>query len=516
MLDPKESLSRKFITKWAWLYAFVFITAPLGYVMRIILTWELTPEEIGIIYGTISLLALVGVYTDFWLTESLNYFLPKYLIKNDYARSKYLLLFTLIAQVSTSTLVSFWLYFWASFLAQEYFHTLHAQPVIQIFSFYFIGGHILQVISTFFNAIQNVKLQKSIELFRMIMTVWGALILLFSGNGNIETYSWIWILWLYFWLILWCFIFYFSYYKVYLTLPIKKDLILRKDLIHYSLWTLFSANVSTVLHQLDMQFVTYFLWVYDTGIYSIYLALVGIPFIFLWPLIGFLYPVISEIWGRSELEKIKTIYSIFSTHLSIIMLWISGIFFLIGWDIVTLLFWEKFIESGIALAFIAPFLFLNVLIQINFQILWWLGYVKKRIKVLIWTVLFSVPVSLICILGYKYHSIPFPSGSAAASFAVGISWVLLWVLSYRAVREYAHWFLWWIFSRNFIIVWILSILLTLFPFYKNIHMGFSGRFISLPAIWFVLLGSLIIFLVVNFRQIKQFMQTIRNVRNWNL
>lgn len=43
MLLKEESLSRKFITKGAWLYLFVFLTAPLGYVMRIILTGDLNP-----------------------------------------------------------------------------------------------------------------------------------------------------------------------------------------------------------------------------------------------------------------------------------------------------------------------------------------------------------------------------------------------------------------------------------------------------------------------------------------
>ncbi len=516
MLDPKESLSRKFITKWAWIYAFVFLTAPLGYVMRIILTGELTPSEIGIIYGTISLLWLIGVYTDFWLTESLNYFLPKYIIKNDYARSKYLLLFTLFTQILTSTLVSIWLYLSAWFLAREYFHTPIAESIIKIFALFFIGSHILQVIGTFFSAIQNVKLRSSIELFRMIMTVLWASILLFSGNGNIESYAWIWIGWVYSWLLLSWILFYFLYYRVYFSLPQKKDTILRKSFIQYSLGTLFSANVSTVLHQIDMQFLTYFLWVYDAGIYSIYLALVGIPFIFLWPIIWFLYPVISEIWGRGEREKVTTIYSIFSTYLSVIMLWVWGIFFLIGWDISYFLFGEKFVESGKALLFIAPFLFLNVLVQINFQILSWLGHIRKRIYVLLWTLMLSIILGLVCILGYKYDFLPFPSGSSAASFAVWVSWILMWILSYRAIREYAYGFVWWVFLKNLIIVWIFTIGLTLFPFYKSISLGLSLRLSHLPIIWFVLFSSLIIFLVLNFLQIKEFIKIVQQVRRWNL
>lgn len=185
-----------------------------------------------------------------------------------------------------------------------------------------------------------------------------------------------------------------------------------------------------------MQFLTYFLGVYDAGIYAIYLSLVGIPFIFLSPLISFLFPVISEIGGRGEKAKIKTIYSTFSTYASVIIAWMAGLFFVSSEEIAAFLFGETFLGSGIALYFVAPFLIFNILVQINFQILGGLGFVRKRIEILIWTLLLNISVNLICILGYKYGYIPFPNGSAAASFSVGISWILMWFLSYRAIHEY--------------------------------------------------------------------------------
>lgn len=514
MLLKEESLSRKFITKGAWLYLFVFLTAPLGYIMRIILTGDLNPGEIGIIYGTISLLSLLGTYTDFWLTESLNYFLPKYIIKNDYARSKYLLLLTLSVQIFTSTIVSLGLYFWSSWIALHYFHTEQAQWVIQILSLFFIGMHLLQVITTFLNAIQNVKILKMIDFFRMLATVTWSSILLLSGEWNIYTYSWMWIVGLYSGLIFWSILFYLFYYREHLTIPFKKDITLRKEVIRYSLGTLFSANVGTVLHQVDMQLLTYFLGVYDAGIYAIYLSLIGIPFIFLTPIITFLFPVISEIGGRWEKDKIQTIYGIFSTYTSVIIGWIAGLFFVTGESIAAFLFGETFHSAGIALYFIVPFLIFNVLIQINFQILGWLGFVRKRIEVLVWTLLMNVSVNLIAILGYKYGYIPFPSGSAAASFSVGISWILMWFLSYRAIREYAVWFDWKFFLQN---IWAILLFIIGFLFLKegrDITFGLVGRLQYAPSIGFALFWCLAIFLIINTSHIQEFIRTIKKVRNW--
>ncbi|MDD2693503.1 MAG: oligosaccharide flippase family protein [Candidatus Gracilibacteria bacterium] len=513
MLLKEESLSRKFITKGAWLYLFVFLTAPLGYVIRIILTGDLNPSEIGIIYGTISLLSLLGTYTDFGLTESLNYFLPKYIIKNDYARTKYLLLFTLSVQIITSTLVSLGLFFGSSWIAGHYFHTEQAQGVIQILTLYFIGIHLIQVITTFLNAIQNTKIMKMIEFFRMFVTMIGASILLFSGSGNIYSYSWTWIIGLYIGLIFGSIIFYISYYRQHLTIPLQKDTLLRKEIIKYSLGTLFSANVGTLLHQVDMQFLTYFLGVYDAGIYAIYLSLVGIPFIFLSPLISFLFPVISEIGGRGEKAKIKTIYSTFSTYASVIIAWMAGLFFVSSEEIAAFLFGETFLGSGIALYFVAPFLIFNILVQINFQILGGLGFVRKRIEILIWTLLLNISVNLICILGYKYGYIPFPNGSAAASFSVGISWILMWFLSYRAIHEYTVGFNWRFFLQNIGAIIFFMIAFVLLEDGRDITFGLTGRLQYAPSIGFALLGSLTIFFIVNTSHIKEFLSTVRKVRS---
>ena len=56
MLNQNETLSEKFVKKGSWIFFFTFLVAPIGYFIRIILTGDLSVEEIGILYGIIGLL----------------------------------------------------------------------------------------------------------------------------------------------------------------------------------------------------------------------------------------------------------------------------------------------------------------------------------------------------------------------------------------------------------------------------------------------------------------------------
>ena len=46
MIDVHSSLSEKFLKKGFWLYFFAFIIAPIGYLIKIILSNELKVEEV--------------------------------------------------------------------------------------------------------------------------------------------------------------------------------------------------------------------------------------------------------------------------------------------------------------------------------------------------------------------------------------------------------------------------------------------------------------------------------------
>lgn len=116
---------------------------------------------------------LLQAYSDFGITESLNYFLPRYIIEKDYGRCKYLLVFSFCIQMITSVILGIFLFCMADFLSVWQFKTPIAKEVMQIMSLFFVGLNLMQISTILFSASQNTKFQKGMDFFRMVMTVLG-------------------------------------------------------------------------------------------------------------------------------------------------------------------------------------------------------------------------------------------------------------------------------------------------------------------------------------------------------
>lgn len=514
MINTEESLSQKFIRKWSWIFLFTLLTAPLGYIIRILLTGNLSPSDIGIIYGSMSFLALLSVYNDFGLTESLNYFLPKYIIKKDYARCKYLLMFAFKTQFITSIILGGGVYMMADFLSVWHFKNPVAKDVLQIMALFFLGLNLMQVATIIFSASQDTKLQKGIEFFRMFMTVVGIGWLTFLHQWNIINYVWAWVGAIYVTVFFAWIIGYSRYYKPYFYgVSEHKDHTLRKTFIKYSLWTFVWANIWVLLHQLDQQILQNMTNSSEWWIYAMYLSLIGIPFIILSPILAFLFPVVSAIPKEQQKEKVQSIHAIFSNTMCVIALWASAMFLLLGKHIAIFLYGSDYAESGNALLFIAPFLFLNVLIQINFQIMAGIGMVRERVYILGKTLLLNVSLVIILILGFQKGILPFPSAASATSFAVWFSWILMWILSYQSIRPYHGKIDWKWLSKNILtlIIWLGMVyvynLLSYIP-----HFGTTGRLTYLIEIGFVFWWSIIIFLLLNLSEMRRFVSIVQSVR----
>lgn len=88
-------MSEKFIKKWFWLYLFSFIIAPIWYIIKIIISNELTVEEVWIVYSVISLVTLFWSFNDFdW--QKVELFFTKIYRKKDYSKAKSVLTYTLL------------------------------------------------------------------------------------------------------------------------------------------------------------------------------------------------------------------------------------------------------------------------------------------------------------------------------------------------------------------------------------------------------------------------------------
>ena len=165
----------------------------------------------------------------------------------------------------------------------------------------------------------------------------------------------------------------------------------------YALWVFLAVNAGVLLSQIDMQMVVFLLGTEAAGYYANYLSIIRIPFILLTPGIVFLFPVISDLFAKEKYDKIALIKSLFSQYFFILGLISGAMFLLLGTDITTLLFSDKFETSGHILAYSAPFLFFNFLLQIHFQILSGTGQVKERMWILMQSVVLNTVLNVLFI-----------------------------------------------------------------------------------------------------------------------
>lgn len=505
MIDEYKSLSEKFLKKWFWLYAFSLIIWPIWYITKIIISDEITVSELWILYWIISLITLISTYNDLGFTESLKHFVPKFVTEKNYDKVKSVLFYALFSQILTSFIIVFFFFFWADFIAENYFKTQKASEILKIFSFFLIWINIFQTINSFFLAVQNSFAYKITEFFRMIFILFSVLFTFFGNYSNLLNYSYSWLIWLYLWIIITIFIFYKNYYKKYFKnskIIYEKELI--KSIWKYSLMVALWAQVWVLLSQIDMQMIIYLLNSEDAWYYTNYLSIINIPFLVLWPIFMILMPIFSELNSKNEIEKINQIKFSFSNIFLIIWIIFNWFMFIFWKEIAFVLFWEKYINSWIILQWSILFLIFNFLLQINFNLMAWIWEVKKRVSILLFAIFTNFILNFLFI---KWLWVNW------ASLATGFWWVLIWFLSEKFLNE--KWFK-TIYNFKEISINILFFIIFWWFFYyfiPEIIKNFSRIewFFSLFLIFFI---WIIPFWILNKKLFKSFILEVKNLKKW--
>ena len=152
-----------------------------------------------------------------------------------------------------------------------------------------------------------------------------------SDKSTFLNYSYSWLIGLYLWIVFAIIIFIKVYYKKYLNnISITKNSTFIKKILKYSGLVVIGTSASSLLWQMDMQMIIYFLWTHEAWYYTNYLSIITIPFVLIWPIFVFLFPVISEMHWKWDITKIQLVKNIFTKNF--IAIWIMfNIFFFILW-----------------------------------------------------------------------------------------------------------------------------------------------------------------------------------------
>lgn len=502
MIDQHRSLSEKFLKKGFWLYLFSFIIAPVGYVTKIVISGEVSVSELWILYWVISLITLLSSFNDFGMTESMNYFIPKFIQKKDYSKVKTLVAYAFIIQLITGLVLAWILFIFADYLALHYFKSDQAANVLRIICLFFLWINIFQVFNNFFLAVQNTFYSRVTDFLRSLFIMISVIFMVFLEIWTLSNFSIAWVMWLYFWIIFVLYFFYTKYYKEYFRwIPYCFSWKYFYSVFKYAIIVFIAAQSATILSQMDMQMVIYFLWTTDAWYFTNYLSIITIPFLIIWPIFWLLYPVFSELHAKNEDTKIKLVKKIMQKNFIAIAICINILFFVFAETIAYILFWEQYITSWKILQFAIPFLTFNFLLQINFNILAGIWKVRQRLNIILIAMVFNFFANIILISYYWVYW---------AALATSFWWVLIWILSEISLwSKYFSHFDYIFLLKNIIVMIILWVFMRtiIVPIMFELSRFQNFYFMCIIGIlWFML------FWILNFKELKNFMKRIKEIK----
>lgn len=390
-------LKDKLLKKGFWLYFFAFLIAPTGYIIKLIAARTMWVEDVGLFYSILGLIGIVASYNDLGLTESLQYFLPRYLIAKDYTKAKSLLVTTWMIQFVSGILVWGALRIMAPWLAEYYFQSSQSVIVLKRFCLYFLVVNLFQVMQSLFLAAQDTKISNGIDAARM-WTVVLILVMIWQIDAltvSIITLTYSWIIGLFIGIIIAWTLFWRRFGKMMLEYPMIWHWWLMYEWIGYAWRVFLGANVSTLFGQIDLQFALYFLgkeaaWYWTT--YGSLLAAIGL---ITGPLAWYLFPLVNELTLKWEYHKLQLLMRYIGFWLFWCALFTWLLVYQFGPLIALLLFGEKFRYSGELFQFAAPFLMIWPAVSFMFQYLAWIGKVKERVKLLLIGLIATIVLNLI-------------------------------------------------------------------------------------------------------------------------
>lgn len=488
-LLPDQPLGEKLIKKGFWLYFFSYLIGPIGYFIRIIISNNLTVSDVWIVYSIIWFVSLLSSYNGLWLTESLRYFIPKYYIKKQFNFIKTSIFWSLWIQTLTSTLIIFFLRQGSDWLALNHFHSVEAGQILRYFCRYFLGINLFQVLQSVIISFQDTLISKLMEFIKMFAILSFSIIFFFIWKGSILTYSLAWILWLWVAMIIGIILSWKKYGFVLTAWKLSHDKVMLSKYWKYSLWAFLAMNAGVLLWMIDQQMIIVILWAENAWYYTNYLSLFNIIWILVSPIFMLLFPMFTEILAKKQMNKLKLLQNFLYTYLSLLTISLSVLLVVLGPEIVTILYGNKFIFSGILLSYGASFFVLNTLLSINFTILAGMGKVKQKTLITLLAAWVNIVLNLILLNTIWIYW---------ALISTMFGWFLMWILTLGIINSNQKITIQWgVFLKNiffFILMWAIVFL------FKDRFMIYS-RWVNLFILcWLGLIYYWFIF-VLNYKKI---------------
>lgn len=500
----EETLSKRLIKKSSLMYITLFFSAPFWYFIKMISSRSLSVEEIWLFFSVQWLVLFLWNYVDLWLTESLQYYLPKLRIEKNHNGYKSAFWNVVVIQIFLALLFWISLFFSADRLAINYFHHESANSIIKILSFYFTIFCIANINISVLFGFQRTEIVNILEMVKSGMTLSVIIILTTYWFFNTDTLAISWLIWVSIATFFWLFYVFKNYWYT-LKWKFDFDKTLFREQITYATWSLVWWSTITLFSVLDQQFIMQFLWIESVWYHANFISILMMFSIIVSPILWLCYPIVTELYIKKETEKLNVFINMIIKYICVFSLFLSWIFIIFWSDLWYILFGSKFIYSWELSSYWAPFIIFNNLARIFFWILAWIWQVKQRMKVLIITLLFNI-MSLYCFFWI------FGMWLLWSVLSLWLTWLLMSFLSYKIVNKiitikFDFWFFFSNLAFMTIMVWLIFYIKTSIWLELNSWYNITTQFFLLNIFYLVAMS------VFNYKSFFLIWNEVKKFRN---
>jgi len=412
------SYSKKIADDFKIVFIGTYVSAFLGYLLRLYLARRLSLEDYGLTFSVIAMFGLFGILSDFGLGSALTKFIPEYIVKKQYKNIKTSFLTIVFINSAIAFIVGIIFIFFSKVISNAFLKD-YAWLAIVLYSIYFIFTPLLNALKSSFRGFGKILLYTATDVLLAVLLLVETIILLIFNFG---VYS--------------IFISYATYgivttvvfYKVFIkkvfpkyhTYTFKYNPALSKKLFGFGIFIAISNLFGSIFGRLDTIMLTMLSSLKQTAYFQASFPLARA----LWD-VGTIFgvvmlPIISEAWTRKHYEELKKdienillIFFILSIPVIIVLYTYSN-------DIIRLLYGNEYLPAAISLKILSAAIFLKIFTKINNTILLGIGKPSYLLKYVFIGALLNIICNILLIPKF---------GAQGASYSLTISFSFILVYS---------------------------------------------------------------------------------------
>ena len=414
-----ENHVKKFITGSALVMFANILAGVLNYFIRRTLAINLSIQDFGFLYGTMSLCMLCLSYVDLGLSRSANILIARTHNESNIRKSLSYFNYFFVLKLSISLVLFFFFIFTYSFWLHKFLKYNNSLPFFILLS--------LLVLQSIYSAAGSVFIALQKFLANCIMTILSILItlliIIFFDSNNIIIASSAFPISSLFMLILSFSIIYKYGYKISLTS--LKDSSTLKEIFHLSKWIAISTASSSTLFYMDSLMLTYLSGLNAVGIYNVVLPLAQIVLsLLVFPTI--FIPIATQLWVEKQTDSIAALCIFMTLGLLYIIFPILIFFLYFSNPLIIILFDVKYSSGASALTILVIGTVLSALSGFYITVLN-TGHKEKVVAILL------IIASIINIT-LNFILIPHFNITGAAT-ATTVSYAILSILVYFQLKQ---------------------------------------------------------------------------------